>query len=475
MKKINVIVKDPFTLVLQENAEKGDIIDIRELPTIDSAYINAAIQEEKNSIYNEKLNKEKEVIAREYQQKIENIRINCQKENLELQNNLKAEIKDLQFELEKERNNINHVISEEKHSIEIVYSKEIANLKEQINNLLKDLQIEKEKKENEIKAKVSEAKQELQESFNKEKDQLKDEFNKEKDTLKDEFNKEKDALKDEHFNELKNKDNEISELKRAKASLSNKFVGEDLEIWCAEEMHAYMQNGFENCKWYKDNIKVKEEDETKGTKADFIFEVYRDENTDDKSNLITSVCLEMKNESPDSKTKKVNEDFYKKLDDDRRKKNCKYAVLVSDLENAGGLNLPIYKVREYKDMYVVKPSYMVVLLNLIVSLSTKFAHLLNAEETQELNLATKNELIAKFESLKKSYLEDPLTSLEKHITEIEKHSGSIIDTARKIETVCDNITRSFIENIHNKLDKFDIKVNTVRKKLAEDTKEAQSE
>ena len=34
-----------------------------------------------------------------------------------------------------------------------------------------------------------------------------------------------------------------------------------------------MQNGFLNCKWIKDNKVVKTEEETSGTKADFIFNI----------------------------------------------------------------------------------------------------------------------------------------------------------------------------------------------------------
>ena len=42
--------------------------------------------------------------------------------------------------------------------------------------------------------------------------------------------------------------------------------------------------------------------------------------------------FEMKNEGDETKTKKKNEDFLKKLDEDRKAKGCEYAVLVSLLE-----------------------------------------------------------------------------------------------------------------------------------------------
>ena len=49
-----------------------------------------------------------------------------------------------------------------------------------------------------------------------------------------------------------------------------------------------------------------------------------------------------------SKTKKKNADHYNKLDKDRKKKNCEYALLVSELEWDQPNDLPIKKVKEYE-------------------------------------------------------------------------------------------------------------------------------
>ena len=57
--------------------------------------------------------------------------------------------------------------------------------------------------------------------------------------------------------------------------------------------------------------------------------------------------FEMKNEMETTEKKHKNEEFFKKLDKDRREKNCEYAVLVSMLEadnelyNAGIVDIPI--------------------------------------------------------------------------------------------------------------------------------------
>ena len=66
-----------------------------------------------------------------------------------------------------------------------------------------------------------------------------------------------------------------------------------------------MQNGFLNCSWHKDNEVVKVEGETSGSKADFIFKIYASEQQYDNE-LLASVCLEMKDENPNSMHKKKN-------------------------------------------------------------------------------------------------------------------------------------------------------------------------
>ena len=84
----------------------------------------------------------------------------------------------------------------------------------------------------------------------------------------------------------------------------------------------------------------------------------------------------MKNENPESKTKKKNADYYKKLDSDRTKKNCEYALLVSELEMDKFNDAPIVKVTDYPKMYMVRPPYFIAFLSIIESLGKKYKDLL---------------------------------------------------------------------------------------------------
>lgn len=133
--------------------------------------------------------------------------------------------------------------------------------------------------------------------------------------------------KEKELNEkIRDLEDKIANLELAKSSLNIKKLGEKLEDWCNNEYQLHALNGFENCSWEKDNIAVRDADDFKGTKADYLFKVYASPSMLEE-NLLTSVACEMKSEDPNSIHKKKNSDHYKKLDSDRVKKNCEYAYL----------------------------------------------------------------------------------------------------------------------------------------------------
>lgn len=270
--------------------------------------------------------------------------------------------------------------------------------------------------------------------------------------------------KDMYDQTIREKDEMISNLQRAKASMNVKQTGEDLEAWCDNEVTSYMQNGLFNCTWEKDNKVIKEEGESKGSKADYIFRIYASELHKEDEEL-ASVCMDMKDENPDSVNKKSNTDYYKRLDKNREKKKCKYAVLVSNLEMDKPNVLPIFKVNGYDDMYVVRPAYLMTFLNMIASLTTKFADIIMDQEN-EISLKTKFALMQEFDDIKKTYLDNPLGMLEKAINEITKNSNNIRTAVQNIDSQCDKINESYINQIQAKIGRFELKLNSkITKKL----------
>ncbi len=168
-------------------------------------------------------------------------------------------------------------------------------------------------------------------------------------------------LKKQYELMLKQANTEIDFLKNMKARLSTKMIGESLEVHCSTEFNRVRTSMFPNAYFEKDN------DARGGSKGDFIFKDY------DEDMEYISIMFEMKNESDTTATKHKNEDFFAKLDKDRREKGCEYAVLVSLLEPESELyNEGIVDVSyRYPKMYVVRPQFFMPLISLLTQASKK--------------------------------------------------------------------------------------------------------
>lgn len=171
------------------------------------------------------------------------------------------------------------------------------------------------------------------------------------------------ALKEQLAIELKAKDDiiaykegEIERYKDMKARLSTKMVGESLEQHCETEFNKIRAAAFPRAYFEKDN------DASEGSKGDFIFR-----ECDEEGNEIVSIMFEMKNESDDSSHRHRNEDFFKKLDADRAKKGCEYAVLVTLLEPESELyNQGIVDVSyRFEKMYAIRPQFFVPMISIL--------------------------------------------------------------------------------------------------------------
>ena len=253
-------------------------------------------------------------------------------------------------------------------------------------------------------------------------------------------------------------------LQRQRNSLTSKLIGEDLEEWCSKEALSYMQNGLLNCTWTKDNVVVRDAGQVKGTKGDFIFNIYAtEEHKEDE--LLANMLLEMKNESTNGKTK--NHEHFAKLDQDRLKKHCKYAVLVSDLERENNNDLPMFRVPGYKDMYVVRPEYMMTFINIMASITVKFVDLVLKKTQEELTLKTKKEILEEFDAIKDSYLNGQLKSLASDIDDIEKATNSIITSANKINNSIEHVRLQYIQKIERKLENYTPRLNKILKRIEE--------
>ena len=210
------------------------------------------------------------------------------------------------------------------------------------------------------------------------------------------------SLKESYNMQLKQKDELIDYYKDMKIRLSTKMVGETLEQHCSTLFNTTIRTLLPNAYFEKDN------DASEGSKGDFIF---RDK--DDGFEYI-SIMFEMKNENDATATKHKNEDFLKKLDEDRRKKNCEYAVLVSLLEpdnetyNTGIVDMS----HHYEKMYVIRPQFFIPIITLLVQAAKK-----SLEYKRQLAIAQNKEV--------------DVTNFENKLNEFKKKFGGHYETASK--------------------------------------------
>lgn len=235
------------------------------------------------------------------------------------------------------------------------------------------------------------------------------------------------ALREQHTLEIKHAQEEIERYKDFRSRMSTKMVGESLEEHCSNEFNK-MRSLFPNVTFEKDN------DASAGSKGDFILRAY-----DDGIEYL-SIMFEMKNEMDTTATKHKNEDFFKKLDSDRTKKNCEYAVLVSLLEADSELyNAGIVDVSyRYDKMYVVRPQNFIPIITLLMNAAKK-----SIEYKREL-------IVARSQSVDISNFEDQLESFKtkfgKNYRLASEKFGSAIkhidDTITKLTKVKEDLLSS---------------------------------
>lgn len=213
-----------------------------------------------------------------------------------------------------------------------------------------ELQQQKDIQQEQIRAKENEIAQLKQDAkFNEQNAQFKEK------AIHDQY-KEQLSQKDEHHRrELEMKDEVIAQYRDFKAKQSTKMIGESLEVFCNNQFETMVHPYLPSAQFGKDNEVI---DHTKG---DFIFRDFVD------GIESVSIMFEMKNEADETQVKHKNSDFFGKLDTDRKKKKCEYAVLVTLLELDNDLyNSGIYAVPGYEKMFVVRPQQFLSIIALLV-------------------------------------------------------------------------------------------------------------
>ena len=406
MKKVKVSIQDENTLVLQEDGQKGDLIDLRSIheTDIDKTTIASVVNSIKKDAFNDALAKE----------------INSLKREMSLQSQLKEqELLERLKSLEKDKESATKLTEANAKNLS---QGDIARRDTEIAELRAQLQATMAEKQLAVTEAVS--------RIEKERDQLANDL-KSKDTEKQLV---ETTLREKYVAELKTKDDiiklkdeEIEFRKDLKARLSTKMVGETLEQHCEVEFEKLRASAFQNAQFGKDN------DSSSGSKGDYI---YRE--TDEHGTEIISIMFEMKNQDDETATKKKNDDFLKELDKDRIQKKCEYAVLVSLLEadselyNSGIVD----KSHQFEKMYVVRPQFFIPIITLLRNAamnSLKYKSELALVRTQNIDVTNFEDQLNDFrDSFGRSYrlaserFQDAVASIDKSIAQLQKTKENLL-------------------------------------------------
>lgn len=423
IKKITIL--NETTLRLDQSANPGDIVDLKQINQVDLTLLQEQITSARDQEYQKRL----ETLQREWESRQETAILRVEQAYLGKinaltlqhqanQHQLETKLSSLETEKQGIKSQLRAQLDLEMEKKQSLYEKEVQRLKGELLNLQHEIKIMETKQGYELKGA-------LQEEEQKWKDQL------------------------------QQKQLELEKLTLTRSLLNVKKQGEHLELWCNNQFEQYAQNGFAQCTWEKDNAVIKTDFEDRGTKADYLFRVYASDQHQD-SELLSSVVCEMKSEDPSSTYRKKNADYYKKLDLDRKKKQGEYALLISELEWEQDNDLPIRKVKEYENMYVVRPQYFVAFLSVVTSLAVKYRDLILNRRMEETQFQESQTILDQFNDMKKNILDINLVKVEKQVTLLRSNTDQLRKIADSNEEAINKIYAEVMENIKRKIEQFNI-------------------
>lgn len=419
---------------------------------VDEADYASIVNQVKNAEFNEELNRRVEELHKQHKAEQKSVTLKAEQDYQKLLSEKELELSRKESDIARlieQMNNISKTAQLEFNKELSKRDTEIAQLKEQAKSAVQAKELEMTQaivgKEQEIlalNAKIAQADSNLKIALLEEQDKAKSALNK-KDAeiaeLKVQAKAEQSEatareanMKEQYELMLKQANTEIDLLKNMKARLSTKMIGETLEVHCSTEFNRVRTSMFPNAYFEKDN------DARGGSKGDFIFKDY-----DDDTEYI-SIMFEMKNESDTTATKHKNEDFFAKLDKDRREKGCEYAVLVSLLEPESELyNEGIVDVSyRYPKMYVVRPQFFMPLISLLTQASKKsieYKKALAIAQQQSLDVTNFEEQLLDFKDkfgrnyrLASEKFQTAIAEIDKSIDHLNKIKAALIGSENNL-------------------------------------------
>lgn len=415
---------------------------------VDEAGYADIVRQVRNDEFNRELREREEILAREHMQEVELVEQRAETKLQEriaerdatvsqLKAQLDAAAHEQSLALDRERAEAAQRLQEELSKAKEEASKEQATMQREADELRAQLGEQKHASELAVLQAVS--------TVEHERDELRAQLEQERAVRA----AERKQLEASHTLELEQtkkttgelmryKDAEIERLRDMKVRLSTKMVGETLEQHCETEFNRLRMSAFPHAYFEKDN------DASEGTKGDYIFR-----ECDEDGNEIVSIMFEMKNEGDDTAKKHKNEEFFKKLDHDRTKKDCEYAVLVTLLEPESELyNTGIVDVSyRYPKMYVIRPQFFIPLITLLRNAALNalsYKQELALMRQQNIDVTNFEDKLLKFqEGFSRNYdlasrkFQTAIDEIDKSISHLQKIKDALISSDRNLRLAND--------------------------------------
>lgn len=468
--KVKLVDKEKLTFELLEDAQKGDTFTLTDedrewLQSIDSIieqdiekYISEKKKEDwrKEFLLNDKeVNKLREQInvlqssGNESRNKIANLEneqtIQLGKKDI-LISDLQTKLKTLNDNLQQKELELDKRFQQKEEDLKKHYEQKEENLK---NNITTQEQMLKQKYESRENQKFLEQKEELTKQINKEKEEF---FNKQLEQSKNHWKELKEQEIAKYEKDLTEKQETIQALKNQldrRQHANSKRIGEDFENWLQKTFYESFSNLDETVTYEKIT-----KNDANNEKADALIKFNFFSNVK-KENIQETITIEAKSESNSGSQK--NSSFYKKLDRNREQQKSKYAILVTELEEKDEFS--IKSVSEYKNMYVCRPQYFILLINVLFHFAKKESELTNVE----LNFKAKEEIQKEFENFKKDSIEKLVDKVDKQIPDMFKQVESIEKAVEKLREILNDKFVKYFNQFKSKLEELTIKKQLLKK------------
>ena len=400
--------------------------------TVDEADYASIVSQVKNAEFNEEVNRRLQELHQQHIAEQQSAEAKMEKDHL-------AELNKKELEISQLKASLQSIEQQKRSELDLALAakdKTIDNLRNQIAQSAQQQQIAVMEVRQKAKDYVSQKEQEITK------------LQAEVKTQQLEADSKMAVLREKYEGELKSAQELVNYYKDLKARLSTKMIGESLEVHCSTQFNQMMRPMMPNAYFEKDN------DASGGSKGDFIFRDFAPDGTE-----YVSIMFEMKNEADETATKHKNEDFFEKLDADRRAKNCEFAVLVSLLEPDnelynGGIVDVSYK---YDKMYVIRPQFFLPIISLLVQTSKKsleYKQQLAIARNQSIDVTNfENQLLDFRDKFGRNYrlasekFQTAIDEIDKSITHLQKIKDALIGSENNLRLANDKAEALTIQKL----------------------------